>query len=146
MLQLWHYGTRMLCWRKSQRYGLELIDCSTGWGSVSDQNGMNTAFRELGLPYRFDRDQRGGGPRHGACVRRRSRLLRPRGGRPMTRFQVSDRVEYFHSFFNRRFDATVVKVSARAVVIHLDHPPAGVQRVRRFTHLQADELLMETAR
>jgi hypothetical protein len=60
---LWHYATPMLRWRKSTRYGVELIDAGTGHGSVSDQGGMNTAFRVLGLPYRFDRDQRGGGPR-----------------------------------------------------------------------------------
>lgn len=66
---LWHYGTRMLVWRSSTRHGAELVDYSTGWGSVSDQNGMNTAFRVLGLPYRYDRDQRGGGPRVTELVR-----------------------------------------------------------------------------
>jgi hypothetical protein len=35
---------------------------SIGWGRVSDQNGMNTAFKLLGLPLRYDRDARGGGP------------------------------------------------------------------------------------
>lgn len=66
---LWHYGTRMLRWRKSQRYGVELIDVDTGWGSVSDQGGLNTAFRVLGLPFRMDRDRRGGGPRITDLVR-----------------------------------------------------------------------------
>jgi hypothetical protein len=66
---LWHYSTRMLRWRSSRRSGTELLDYSTGHGSVSDQGGMNTAFRELGLPYRFDRDARGGGPRITELVR-----------------------------------------------------------------------------
>lgn len=66
--ELWHYGTRMLVWEIKRHAGSEygytrLVDCSIGWGSVSDQNGMNTAFRVLDLPYRFDRDARGGGPR-----------------------------------------------------------------------------------
>jgi hypothetical protein len=60
---LWHYSTCMLRWRESRRNGVELLDWDIGWGSVSDQNGMNTAFRVLELPYRFDRDSRGGGPR-----------------------------------------------------------------------------------
>lgn len=65
---LYHYGTRMLSWRIARHAGsdygyTELVDYSLGWGSVSDQNGMNTAFRVLDLPYRFDRDARGGGPR-----------------------------------------------------------------------------------
>ncbi len=33
----------------------EVFDHSTGWGSVSDQNGVNTAFRTLNLPYRYTR-------------------------------------------------------------------------------------------
>jgi hypothetical protein len=60
---LWHYSTAMLTWRIDQPADPDALDFSTGWGSVSDQNGMNTAFKVLGLPYRFDRDQRGGGPR-----------------------------------------------------------------------------------
>jgi len=66
--ELWHYGTRMLVWRIRRHAGSDygytrLVDYSLGWGSVSDQNGMNAAFRVPGLPYRFDRDARGGGPR-----------------------------------------------------------------------------------
>jgi hypothetical protein len=60
---LYHYSTRMLKWRESRRYGSEILYADIGHGSVSDQGGMNTAFRALGLPYRFDRDQRGGGAR-----------------------------------------------------------------------------------
>lgn len=60
---LWHYSTRMLFWRESRRNGVEVLDYSIGRGSVSDQGGMNTAFRVLGLPLRMDRDFRGGGPR-----------------------------------------------------------------------------------
>lgn len=62
--ELWHYSTRMLVWTRDGKTGRALVlDTCTGWGSVSDQNGMNTAFKALGLPLRFDRDQRGGGPR-----------------------------------------------------------------------------------
>jgi hypothetical protein len=61
--ELWHYSTMMLRWNVENPADPEVLDYSTGWGSVSDQNGMNTAFRVLGLPLRFDRDQRGGGPR-----------------------------------------------------------------------------------
>ena len=31
----------------------------------------------------------------------------------MTNYAVGERVEYFHSFFNRRFSATVTKVTSR---------------------------------
>jgi hypothetical protein len=63
VLSLWHYGTRMLVWNADDPTDEETLDWSIGYGSVSDQNGMNTAFRILNLPYRFDRDQKGGGPR-----------------------------------------------------------------------------------
>lgn len=48
--QLWHYGTLMLEWDDTGVLGY-----SVGNGSVSDQGGMNTAFKVLGFPYRFDR-------------------------------------------------------------------------------------------
>ncbi len=53
--ELWHYGTRMLVWNVDAPDDSEVLDWSLGWGSVSDQNGMNVAFRTLGLPYHFDR-------------------------------------------------------------------------------------------
>jgi hypothetical protein len=64
--RLYHYRTLMLEYRivrTRDGYGHSVISMSEGNGSVSDQGGMNTAFRALNLPYRFDRDQRGGGPR-----------------------------------------------------------------------------------
>lgn len=67
--ELWHYSTRMLVWQIKRHAGshygyTRLVEHSIGWGSVSDQNGLNTAaFRVLDLPYRFDRDARGGGAR-----------------------------------------------------------------------------------
>lgn len=61
--ELWHHGTLMLRWNAERPSDPDVLDFSTGWGSVSDQGGMNTAFRALGLPYRMDRDRRGGGPR-----------------------------------------------------------------------------------
>lgn len=57
-----HYGTVMLVWIDTPE-GTRIVDWSTGHGSVSDQNGLNTAFRVLGLHYRMDRDYRGGGAR-----------------------------------------------------------------------------------
>lgn len=57
-----HYSTPMLRWDvRAPRESHTVI--SIGHGSVSDQNGMNTAFRTLGIARRFDRDARGGGPR-----------------------------------------------------------------------------------
>jgi hypothetical protein len=52
---LWHYGTLMLTWRADNPSDPNYLDYCTGWGSVSDQGGMNTAFRVLGIPLRFDR-------------------------------------------------------------------------------------------
>src|SRR5215469_8970472 len=60
--ELWHYSTLMLRWLRRLNHNIPSY-ASTGHGSVSDQGGMNTAFKVLGLPYRFDRDWRGGGPR-----------------------------------------------------------------------------------
>src|SRR3954454_7829454 len=61
--RLWHYGTLMLHWSILRDGRTHIIDWSEGHGSVSDQGGMNTAFRALGVPYRYSRDARGGGPR-----------------------------------------------------------------------------------
>jgi hypothetical protein len=61
--RLWHYSTPMLRWNVCDPCDPCALDYGIGWGSVSDQNGMNTAFRVLGLPLCYDRDQRGGGPR-----------------------------------------------------------------------------------
>jgi hypothetical protein len=57
-----HFTTPMLAWNPADPADHPNI-LSIGWGSVSDQNGLNTAFKVLGLPYRMDRDVRGGGPR-----------------------------------------------------------------------------------
>jgi len=61
--ELWHYSTLMLRWNPANPADPAVLHYSTGHGSVSDQGAMNTAFTLLGLPYRFDRDARGGGPR-----------------------------------------------------------------------------------
>lgn len=61
-VELWHYDTLMLSWSGDED-GIFYVYTSTGHGSVSDQGGMNTAFKVLGLPFRYDRDYRGGGPR-----------------------------------------------------------------------------------
>lgn len=52
--ELWHYSTRMLLWTDTIN-GPILLDHSTGWGSASDQNGVNTAFRVLNLPFYYKR-------------------------------------------------------------------------------------------
>lgn len=53
--RLYHHGTMMLQWDIDFPQGSDKLDWSLGWGSVSDQNGMNTAFRVLGLPYYYSR-------------------------------------------------------------------------------------------
>jgi len=60
---LYHYTTRVLTWLQESPTNTLWLDWNLGWGSVSDQNGLNVAFRVLGLPLRYDRDQRGGGAR-----------------------------------------------------------------------------------
>jgi len=52
--ELWHYNTKMLTWNYNGSE-IELLDSSIGRGSVSDQNGCNTAFKVLGLPYYYSR-------------------------------------------------------------------------------------------
>ncbi len=52
---LWHYSTRMLRWNVNDPADQAVLDYSTGHGSVSDQGGMNQAFRLLGLPLYFSR-------------------------------------------------------------------------------------------
>ena len=59
---LWHHGTLMLSWSVIDGQ-VHIWSASLGWGSVSDQGGMNRAFRALGAPFHYDRDERGGGPR-----------------------------------------------------------------------------------
>lgn len=59
---LYHYSTPMLNWVESDGRPMAL-DTRIGWGSVSDQNGMNTAFRVLGLALYYSRDIKGGGAR-----------------------------------------------------------------------------------
>lgn len=49
---LYHYSTQMLIWYRNGNH-IELIDMDLGHGSVSDQNGMNIAFRELGAPHLY---------------------------------------------------------------------------------------------
>ena len=50
--RLYHYSTLMLEWDlKNGGY----VYMSEGHGSVSDQNGMNTAFKVLGFPLYFSR-------------------------------------------------------------------------------------------
>jgi hypothetical protein len=62
LVALVHHGTALLVWEPANLTNGYLW-INIGRGSVSDQNGLNTAFKVLGLPYRMDRDQRGGGPR-----------------------------------------------------------------------------------
>ena len=52
---LYHYSTRMLQWELGNPGNPDVLDWSLGRGSVSDQQGMNKAFRVLGLPYYYSR-------------------------------------------------------------------------------------------
>jgi hypothetical protein len=52
--ELWHYSTLMLRWEDTG-HGAQVWYTGTGHGSVSDQGGMNTAFKVLGLPLYFSR-------------------------------------------------------------------------------------------
>lgn len=51
----------MLRWRYTDPIIIE--GWWVGWGSVSDQTGVNAALRALGSPMRYSRDRSGGGPR-----------------------------------------------------------------------------------
>lgn len=62
-VELYHYSTLMLVWNPSNPRDESVLYYGIGHGSKSDQGGMNTAFRTLRLPLRFDRDRKGGGPR-----------------------------------------------------------------------------------
>lgn len=55
VMTLWHYGTAMLTWNADNAHDSSVLDWSLGWGSRSDQNGMNTAFSVLALPYYYSR-------------------------------------------------------------------------------------------
>ena len=62
-----------------------------------------------------------------------------------TTYKVGERVIYFHSFFNRRFDATVTRVTKNRVTVKLDDPMGYIsptQRTRSLTHRQAAETLI----
>lgn len=50
---LYHYSTAMLEWPVNDPTAATVI--STGWGSVSDQNGMHVARSILGLPWSYSR-------------------------------------------------------------------------------------------
>lgn len=65
---LHHYGTKMLEWTLVRNiHGVpsepKITGTWTGWGSVSDQTGVNAALRTLGSNLRYSRDTKGGGPR-----------------------------------------------------------------------------------
>jgi len=49
---LWHHSTCMLIWNPITKV---ILDYNTGWGSKSDQDGMNIAFRVLGSELYYSR-------------------------------------------------------------------------------------------
>lgn len=55
-----HYDTAMLEWLADSTV---VSYYNLGHGSVSDQDGVNKIARAAGLPIRYYRDTRGGGPR-----------------------------------------------------------------------------------
>ncbi len=62
-LRVYHYSTRMLFATRNADGSVYPIDIDTGWGSVTDQQGMNQIFKDLRIPLKMRRDERGGGPR-----------------------------------------------------------------------------------
>lgn len=58
-VNLYHYGHRMLCWQEwigGEYDGAIVVQwASLGKGSVSDQNGMNAAFKILGIDWYYSR-------------------------------------------------------------------------------------------
>lgn len=72
-----HYGTEMLRWRYTLGGAVEITGTWTGWGSVSDQTGVNAALDALGSRMRYSRDRRGGGPRVNPFVASRAASIRP---------------------------------------------------------------------
>ena len=82
-MTLFHYGTKMLEWKYVPSTGQATITGTwTGWGSVSDQTGVNAALSELGSPMRYSRDTRGGGPR--VNTHRQLNASVTAGGRPIS--------------------------------------------------------------
>lgn len=53
--EIYHYGHHMLSFRITDPSDTNYLDYSIGWGSVSDQGGMNQLFLTLGLPYYYSR-------------------------------------------------------------------------------------------
>jgi hypothetical protein len=53
---IFHYSTPMLKYiERSHDVLISSVDFRLGHGSVSDQQGMNTLFKALGLPYYYSR-------------------------------------------------------------------------------------------
>jgi hypothetical protein len=77
-MSLFHYSTEMLRWRYSYpSREVQIIGTWTGWGSVSDQTGVNAALSALGSTMRYSRDIRGGGPRINPYAMRAGGGIRP---------------------------------------------------------------------
>ena len=47
--RLTHYGHFMLAWNKDGHGRVAILDYDTGYGTVSDQHGVNKALRALGI-------------------------------------------------------------------------------------------------
>lgn len=61
---LTHYDTELLRWQEiadAPNANKILISAYYGIGSVSDQTGLNRAFRILGFPYTYSRNRKTGG-------------------------------------------------------------------------------------
>lgn len=65
LCSLHHYGTKMLEWhfQPDKHPRVVMTGWWVGYGSASDQGGVNAALDALGLPQHYYRDARGGGPR-----------------------------------------------------------------------------------
>ncbi len=73
LIHVWHYSHLMAAFvvgfspTMGEGFTIDYshgVYLSTGWGSVSDAQGMNRILYSVCAPYVFRRDYRGGGPRY----------------------------------------------------------------------------------
>jgi hypothetical protein len=55
VVHIFHYGTRMLTYTEEPDGSADVISWSLGWGSVTDQGGMNKIFKALHVPFYYRR-------------------------------------------------------------------------------------------
>lgn len=56
LVNVWHYETLMISFTiDSEGRFLTVDEANIGWGSATDQQGMNELFRTMDMPYRYHR-------------------------------------------------------------------------------------------